>query len=83
MSSIAFGLFLGGLTTAGWGDVLTVLPYVAISAAVLLLHRRTLEQLRGHPLLIAPVAPQVELAAAQHQRLVAVVAFALGPDHRA
>ena len=40
-----YAWLLGGLTTAGWGDVLTVLPYVAISAAVLLLHRRTLDVL--------------------------------------
>ena len=40
-----YAWLLGGLTTAGWGDVLTVLPYVAISGAVLLLHRRTLDVL--------------------------------------
>jgi iron complex transport system permease protein len=40
-----YAWLLGGLTTAGWGDVLTVLPYVAISSAVLLLHRRTLDVL--------------------------------------
>ncbi len=40
-----YAWLLGGLTTAGWGDVLTVLPYVALSAAVLLLHRRTLDVL--------------------------------------
>ena len=33
-----YAWLLGGLTTAGWGDVLTALPYVALSAAVLLLH---------------------------------------------
>ena len=40
-----YAWLLGGLTTAGWGDVLTVLPYVAISATVLVLHRRTLDVL--------------------------------------
>jgi iron complex transport system permease protein len=40
-----YAWLLGGLATAGWGDVLTVLPYVAISATVLLLHRRTLDVL--------------------------------------
>jgi iron complex transport system permease protein len=40
-----YAWLLGGLTTAGWGDVLTVLPYVALSATVLLLHRRTLDVL--------------------------------------
>ena len=34
---------LGGLTTAGWRDVVTILPYVVVSATVLLLHRRTLD----------------------------------------
>jgi iron complex transport system permease protein len=40
-----YAWLLGGLTTAGWSDVLTVLPYVLVSAAVLLLHRRTLDVL--------------------------------------
>jgi iron complex transport system permease protein len=40
-----YAWLLGGLATAGWGDVLTVLPYVAVSATVLLLHRRTLDVL--------------------------------------
>jgi iron complex transport system permease protein len=40
-----YSWLLGGLTTAGWGDVVTVVPYVALSAAVLLLHRRTLDVL--------------------------------------
>ena len=34
---------LGGLSTAGWRDVVTILPYVVVSATVLLLHRRTLD----------------------------------------
>ena len=40
-----YAWLLGGLTTAGWGDVLRVLPYVALSGAALLLHRRTLDVL--------------------------------------
>ncbi len=36
---------LGGLSTAGWRDVVTILPYVVVSAVVLLLHRRTLDVL--------------------------------------
>jgi iron complex transport system permease protein len=40
-----YAWLLGGLATAGWGDVLTVLPYVSISATVLILHRRTLDVL--------------------------------------
>ena len=38
-----YSWLLGGLSTAGWQDVLIVLPYVAVSTAVLLLHRRTLD----------------------------------------
>ena len=37
---------LGRLTTATWSDVAVVLPYAAISALVLLLHRRHLDVLR-------------------------------------
>lgn len=40
-----YAWLLGGLATSGWGDVLTVLPYVVVSATVLLLHRRTLDVL--------------------------------------
>lgn len=38
-----YAWILGRLTTAGWGDVLFVLPYVVVSAAVILLHRRLLD----------------------------------------
>jgi iron complex transport system permease protein len=37
---------LGRLDTAGWHDVVLVLPYVALSSAVLLAHRRLLDVLR-------------------------------------
>jgi iron complex transport system permease protein len=37
---------LGRLSTAGWSDVLLVLPYAAVSAAVILAHRRVLDVLR-------------------------------------
>jgi iron complex transport system permease protein len=37
---------LGRLTTATWSDVAVVLPYAAVSAIVLLLHRRHLDVLR-------------------------------------
>jgi iron complex transport system permease protein len=40
-----YAWLLGGLATAGWRDVLTILPYVAVSSGVLLLHRRTLDVL--------------------------------------
>ena len=34
---------LGRLATAGWGEVLTLLPYVSVCAIVLILHRRLLD----------------------------------------
>ena len=40
-----YAWILGGLGTAGWDQVLLVLPYVAVSAAVLLAHRRLLDVL--------------------------------------
>jgi iron complex transport system permease protein len=36
---------LGGLGTAGWSDVVLIAPYVAVSGAILLAHRRTLDVL--------------------------------------
>jgi iron complex transport system permease protein len=36
---------LGGFTTAGWTDVLVAMPYIVVSSAVLLLHRRVLDVL--------------------------------------
>jgi iron complex transport system permease protein len=40
-----YSWILGHLDAAGWGDVLLVLPYVAISATVLIAHRRILDVL--------------------------------------
>jgi iron complex transport system permease protein len=40
-----YSWILGRLTTAGWHDVVLVLPYGIVSAAVLLVHRRTLDVL--------------------------------------
>jgi len=40
-----YSWILGRLTTAGWGDVLLVLPYVAVGAATILAHRRLLDVL--------------------------------------
>ncbi len=40
-----YSWLLGRLATAGWHDVLIVLPYAVVSAAVLLLHRRLLDVL--------------------------------------
>ena len=38
-----YSWILGSLDTAGWHDVLLILPYAAVSAVVLLLHRRVLD----------------------------------------
>ena len=40
-----YAWILGHLDAAGWHDVLIVLPYVAVSAAVLMAHRRILDVL--------------------------------------
>jgi iron complex transport system permease protein len=40
-----YGWILGRLTTAGWHDVLLILPYVTVGAAVILAHRRLLDVL--------------------------------------
>lgn len=41
-----FSWVLGRLSSANWGDVRLVLPYVVVSMVVLLLHRRLLDVLR-------------------------------------
>ena len=41
-----YSWLLGRLETAGWRDVLIVLPYVAVSSVVILAHRRLLDVLR-------------------------------------
>jgi iron complex transport system permease protein len=41
-----YAWILGRLGTFGWSDVLLILPYVTISAVVILLHRRLLDVLR-------------------------------------
>jgi iron complex transport system permease protein len=40
-----YAWILGQLETSGWGDVVIALPYVVVSAAVLLWHRRLLDVL--------------------------------------
>ncbi len=41
-----YAWILGSLSTASWSDVTLILPYVTLSAVVLLLHRRLLDVLR-------------------------------------
>lgn len=40
-----YAWLLGGLGTAGWREVTLILPYIVLSSAVLLFHRRTLDVL--------------------------------------
>ena len=41
-----YSWILGGLSAATWSDVWLILPYVAVSAGALLVHRRLLDVLR-------------------------------------
>jgi iron complex transport system permease protein len=41
-----YAWLLGRLSTSGWGDVLLVLPYTAVSVVAVLAHRRVLDVLR-------------------------------------
>ncbi len=41
-----YGWILGGLSSATWGQVSLILPYVLVAAAVLVAHRRLLDVLR-------------------------------------
>ncbi len=38
-----YSWILGQLSTAGWGDVVLILPYVALSGLAIVLHRRLLD----------------------------------------
>lgn len=42
---LVYSWILGGLVTSGWSDVLLILPYVVVSAVVILAHRRLLDVL--------------------------------------
>jgi iron complex transport system permease protein len=68
-----YNWILGRLSTAGWREVGLVLPYIAVSAVVLLLHRRTLDVL---------AVGDDEAGAlglhARRARLIVVVAASLG-----
>jgi iron complex transport system permease protein len=68
-----YSWILGRLSTATWGDVRLVLPYVLLSSAVLLLHRRHLDLLRvGDEEAVTLGAPVARI------RLVVVIAATLG-----
>jgi iron complex transport system permease protein len=64
---------LGRLSTAGWSEVVMVLPYVAVSTAVLLAHRRALDVLAVGE----DEATSLGLDA-RRTRLVVVIAATLG-----
>jgi iron complex transport system permease protein len=68
-----YGWILGRLSTADWGDVRLVLPYVVVSSVVLLLHRRHLDVLRVGDDEAAALGTQV-----RRVRLVVVVAATMG-----
>lgn len=68
-----YSWILGRLSTASWSDVRMVLPYVVLSSAVLLFHRRHLDLLRvGDEEAATLGAPVARI------RLVVVVAATLG-----
>ncbi|PZF82782.1 FecCD family ABC transporter permease [Jiangella anatolica] len=68
-----YGWILGRLLTAGWDEVLTVLPYIAVSTIVLLAHRRLLDVLSVGP----DEAGTLGVPAAR-VRLIVVLAATLG-----
>ena len=70
---VVYNWILGRLATASWGDVVLVLPYVALSTTVLLFHRRHLDVLRvGDEEAAALGIPVARV------RLIVVVAATLG-----
>ena len=68
-----YGWILGRLLTAGWDEVLAVLPYIGVSAVVILAHRRLLDVLSVGP----DEAGTLGVPAAR-VRLVVVLAATLG-----
>lgn len=68
-----YAWLLGRLDTAGWGDVGILIPYVAVSVVVILLHRRALDVLQVGDEEAASLGVHV-----QRVRLLLVVAATLG-----
>jgi iron complex transport system permease protein len=68
-----YSWILGGLSLASWSQVTLILPYVAISAVVLLAHRRLLDVLRVGETEAASLSVNVT-----RLRLTVVVAATLG-----
>jgi iron complex transport system permease protein len=68
-----YSWILGGLSAATWSDVWLILPYVVVSAAALLIHRRLLDVLRVGETEAATLGVNVA-----RLRLTVVVAATLG-----
>jgi iron complex transport system permease protein len=68
-----YSWILGRLSTATWGDVTLVLPYVVVSSVVLMLHRRHLDVLRVGDDEAMALGTQV-----RRVRLAVVIAATLG-----
>ena len=70
---LVYSWILGRLVTAGWDGVILVLPYIAISIAVLVLHRRLLDVLSVGDDEAASLG-----VSARRIRLIVVIAATLG-----
>jgi len=71
--TLVYGWILGGLSTAGWGQVELVLPYVAVAAAALFACRRLLDVLS-----IGDEEATSVGVRASRVRLIVIVAATLG-----
>jgi iron complex transport system permease protein len=68
-----YSWILGSLSSATWGDVRLVLPYVVVSSAVLFLHRRLLDVMR-----VGDDEATALGASVNRVRIVVVIAATLG-----
>jgi iron complex transport system permease protein len=68
-----YSWILGRLSTAGWSDVLLLLPYTILSAAVILVHRRFLDVFR-----VGEEEAEALGVEVRRVRLIVVVAASLG-----
>jgi iron complex transport system permease protein len=71
--TLVYGWILGGLSTAGWGQVTLVLPYVAVAMAVLFASRRLLDVLT-----IGDEEATSVGVRASRARLIVIIAATLG-----
>jgi iron complex transport system permease protein len=71
--TVVYSWILGGLSTAGWGQVLTVLPYIAVAVAVLVGARRLLDVLA-----VGDEEATSLGVRAERVRLVVIIAATLG-----